>query len=51
MSILFIMILNLIDLTAIQKTYLKDFVDSFERMLYSPGFKDQLIRDTGLIWM
>ena len=32
------------DLTTIQKTYLKDFVDSFERILYNPGFKD---RDQG----
>lgn len=28
------------DLTSVQKTYLKDFVDSFESVLYSPGFKD-----------
>ncbi len=27
------------DLTTIQRTYLKDFVDSFEKILYSPGFK------------
>ena len=27
------------DLTIIQKTYLKDFIDSFEKILYSPGFK------------
>ncbi len=26
-------------LTAIQKTYLKEFVDSFEKILYSPDFK------------
>jgi hypothetical protein len=26
-------------ITATQKTYLKDFVDSFENTLYSPGFK------------
>jgi len=29
------------ELTAIQKTYLKDFVSSFERVLYNPGFKDR----------
>jgi hypothetical protein len=29
------------ELTATQKTYLKDFVDSFERILYNPGFKDR----------
>ncbi len=28
------------DLTATQKAYLKDFVDSFESVLYSPRFKD-----------
>ena len=28
------------DITLIQRTYLKDFVDSFESTLYSPGFKD-----------
>lgn len=27
------------NITAIQKTYLKDFIDSFESVLYSPGFK------------
>ena len=29
------------ELTATQKTYLKDFVSSFERVLYNPGFKDR----------
>ncbi|MCX6261679.1 MAG: CotH kinase family protein [Bacteroidia bacterium] len=29
------------ELTATQKEYLKDFVDSFEKILYSPGFKDR----------
>ena len=29
------------ELTTTQKTYLKDFVDSFEKVLYNPGFKDQ----------
>ncbi|MFZ0283439.1 MAG: CotH kinase family protein [Bacteroidales bacterium] len=28
------------DMTATQKNYLKDYVDSFERILYSPQFKD-----------
>lgn len=28
-------------LTSTQKTYLKDFVDSFERVLYNPGYKDR----------
>ena len=30
------------DLTSIQKKYLKDHIDTFERILYSPGFKDPL---------
>ena len=30
------------DLTTTQKEYLKGHIDKFERMLYSPGFKDQL---------
>ncbi len=29
------------DLTTTQKAYLKDFIDSFETLLYSPGFKDR----------
>jgi hypothetical protein len=29
------------NITAIQKTYLKDFVDSFENVLYGPDFKDK----------
>ena len=29
------------ELTSTQKTYLKDFVDSFERVLYNPGYKDR----------
>jgi hypothetical protein len=29
------------DLTTTQKAYLKDFIDSVETLLYSPGFKDR----------
>ncbi len=29
------------ELTSTQKEYLKEFVDSFDKILYSPGFKDR----------